>query len=76
MKYKTCFNIKHLNKHECDVHTSHSKWVFPSGPVAFLFHEQILKGSLQNDLMSFRMNIWIFRSEKIISNPKPKNKRT
>lgn len=29
-KKKTCFKIKHLNKHECDVHTSHGKWVFPN----------------------------------------------
>ena len=46
----TCFKIKHLNEHECDVHTSHSKWIFPHRSITFLLPKEILEGFLHWDV--------------------------
>lgn len=40
---QTCFKIKYLNKHTCDVDASYSKWIFPQSPITFLLPEKGLK---------------------------------
>lgn len=48
----TCFKVKHLNKHKCDVDTSYCKGVFPHCTIALFLLKKILKRSLWKYLAS------------------------
>lgn len=52
----TCFKIKHLNKHECGVHPSYSKWVLPLRSVTFLLVKKILERFLQKSIQGSRFS--------------------